>query len=267
MEDALSRVRYRTIWISDLHLGTRACQADRVLDFLRHSDCHTLYLVGDIVDGWRLQRSWYWPQSHNDVVQELLRKAHNGTDVYFIPGNHDEAARLYLGHTFGGVRITPAIIHQGANGRRFLVTHGDEFDLVVRRAPWLAHLGDRAYTFLLWLNVWVNVVRRALGLTYWSLSACLKYKSKQAVNFLGRFEDALADEARRRGVDGVICGHVHTPSVKAIGDHLYCNTGDWVESCTALVEHETGHIDLVRWAANTTKAGFADTPFQQREAA
>ena len=239
--------RYRTIWISDVHLGTRGCKADFLLDFLRHTESDRLFLVGDIVDGWRLKKTWYWHQSHNDVVQKLLRKARKGTEVIYVPGNHDEAARDYCDLHFGGVLVLREALHETADGRRLLVMHGDEFDVVVRYARWLALLGDRAYTLLLALNHWLNVVRRQLGYPYWSLSAYLKHKVKNAVEYIGNFERAIAEEARRRGVDGVVCGHIHHPEIRDIEGVLYCNDGDWVESCSALVEHFDGRLEILRW--------------------
>ncbi|MCA8906870.1 MAG: UDP-2,3-diacylglucosamine diphosphatase [Rhodospirillaceae bacterium] len=253
MSPATAKAHYRTIWISDIHLGTRACQAEYLLDFLRRTESDTLYLVGDIVDGWRLRRHWYWPQAHNDVVQKLLRKARKGTRVIYVPGNHDEAARQFCGLTFGGVSVKSEAIHEGADGRRYLVIHGDQFDVVVRRAKWLAHVGDRAYALLLNTNTTVNRIRRRLGLTYWSLSAYLKHKTKRAVEFIGRFEDALTEEARRRDVDGVICGHIHTAEIKTMRGVLYVNDGDWVESCTALVEHESGELEILDWVAESQR--------------
>jgi UDP-2,3-diacylglucosamine pyrophosphatase LpxH len=241
--------RFRSIWISDIHLGTRGCQADLLLDFLRSHDSEYLYLVGDIVDGWRLRRSWYWPQAHNDVVQKVLRRARKGTKVFYIPGNHDEGFRDYLGMQFGGVSIVEDAIHVTADGRRFLVIHGDQFDAVVKYAKWLAHLGDGAYTALLAINTWFNFLRRKLGFTYWSISAYLKNRVKNAVEFIGDYEKALADEARRRDVDGVICGHIHAAEMRPMEGVLYCNDGDWVESCTALVEHATGELEIINWAA------------------
>jgi UDP-2,3-diacylglucosamine pyrophosphatase LpxH len=238
---------YRTIWISDVHLGTRGSKAEVLLDFLRHNGADTLYLVGDIVDGWRLKRSWYWPQSHNDVVQTILRLAGKGTKVYYLPGNHDEAAREYIGVQFGGVEVVNEAIHVCADGRRFLVMHGDQFDTVVKYARWLARIGDHAYVILLGINTWVNFVRRKLGFTYWSISAYLKHKAKSAVEYIGNYETALADEARRRNVDGVICGHIHTAEMRDMKGVLYCNDGDWVESCTALVENQTGELEIIRW--------------------
>jgi UDP-2,3-diacylglucosamine pyrophosphatase LpxH len=240
----------RSIWISDVHLGTRGCQADLLLDFLRCHESEYLYLVGDIVDGWRLKRSWYWPQSHNDVVQKLLRRSRKGTKVFYIPGNHDESFRDFFGMLFGGITVLQDAVHTTADGRRFLVIHGDQFDAVVKYAKWLAHLGDKAYTGLLVVNTWFNHVRRKLGFTYWSLSAYLKHRVKNAVEYIGDYEKALADEARRREVDGVICGHIHSAEIRPMEGVLYCNDGDWVESCTALVELASGELQIVNWAAS-----------------
>ncbi len=248
MQSADDVRRYRSIWISDVHLGTRACKADFLLDFLRHTECESLYLVGDIVDGWRLRRSWYWPQAHNDVVQKLLRKARKGTRVVYIPGNHDEGARQFIGQQFGGIPVMQDAVHEAADGRRYLVIHGDQFDVVVRRAKWLAHIGDKAYVTLLGLNTGVNAIRRRLGFRYWSLSAYLKQKAKSAVEYVGRYETVLSEEARRRGVDGVICGHIHTAEIKDMNGIVYANDGDWVESCTALVEHESGELEIITWS-------------------
>jgi UDP-2,3-diacylglucosamine pyrophosphatase LpxH len=241
-------LRYRAIWLSDIHLGTRGCQADMLLDFLKHTESDVLYLVGDIVDGWRLKKSWYWPQAHNDVVQKILRRARKGAQVFMIPGNHDEAFRDYIGLQFGGVTILEDTIHTAADGKRYLVIHGDQFDAVVRYAKWLAFVGDTAYTFLLWLNTLLNKGRRKLGFPYWSLSAYLKHKTKKAVEFIGDYETALTDEARRRQVDGVICGHIHHAEMRDMDGVLYVNDGDWVESCTALVEHPDGRLEILRWA-------------------
>ncbi len=240
--------RYRAIWLSDIHLGTRGCQADMLLDFLKHTESDVLYLVGDIVDGWRLKKSWYWPQAHNDVVQKILRRARKGTSVFLIPGNHDEAFREYIGLQFGGVTILEDTIHTAADGKRYLVIHGDQFDAVVRYAKWLAFVGDTAYTFILWVNTLFNKVRRKLGFPYWSLSAYLKHKTKKAVEFIGDYETALTEEARRRQVDGVICGHIHHAEMRDMDGVLYVNDGDWVESCTALVEHPDGTLEILRWA-------------------
>lgn len=238
---------YRTVWISDVHLGAKNCQADLLLDFLRDTEAQTFYLVGDIVDGWRLRRWWYWPQSHNDVVQKLLRKARKGARVIYIPGNHDSFARRYVGYQFGGVEVLQDTIHETADGRRLLVLHGDEFDVVVRYAKWLAFLGDRAYHLALRVNVLVNWVRRTFGLSYWSLSAFLKLRVKKAVQFIGAFETAVAQAARAQGADGVVCGHIHHAEMRDVDGVLYCNDGDWMETCSALVEHHDGALEILRW--------------------
>ncbi len=240
--------QYRTIWISDVHLGTRGCKAEFLLDFLRCNDARTIYLVGDIVDGWRLRKSWYWPQTHNDIVQKLLRKVRHGTRVIYVPGNHDEWLRDYARLRFGGVEVVEEAVHVTADGRRLLVIHGDHYDLIVTQARWLALLGDGAYTLALWVNHHFNKVRRVLGYDYWSLSAFLKMRVKNAVQYIGSFADTLVDEARRRKLDGVVCGHIHHADIRDLGGVLYCNDGDWVESCTALVEHFDGRLAIVRWA-------------------
>jgi UDP-2,3-diacylglucosamine pyrophosphatase LpxH len=239
--------RYRALFISDLHLGTKACQADAFLDFLRCHDACQFYLIGDIVDFWRIRRGIYWPQSHNDVLQKLLRKVRKGTDLVFIPGNHDEAMRDYCGMNFGGIAIERNIIHVGADGRRYLIMHGDEFDVVVRYAKWLALFGDWSYMLALWANTHFNVIRRWFGMPYWSLSAYLKYKVKNAVSFIDNFEKVLAEAARQGGYDGVVCGHIHHAEVREFGGILYVNDGDWVESCTVAVERPGGRIEIVRW--------------------
>jgi UDP-2,3-diacylglucosamine pyrophosphatase LpxH len=239
---------FRAVFISDVHLGARGCQAELLLDFIKHLDCDTLYLVGDIIDGWKLKSGWRWPQAHNDVVQKILRLARKGVTVIYVPGNHDEAARDYCGVHFGGVVVARDAIHETADGRRFLVTHGDEFDGVVQHAKWLAFLGDWSYRTVLVLNTWFNLIRRRLGFGYWSLSAYLKVKVKNALQFIEDFETAVAEEARRRGVDGVICGHIHKAEMREIRGVTYINDGDWVESCTALVEHRDGRLEILEWA-------------------
>jgi len=238
---------YRTLFISDVHLGTRGCQAEMLLDFLKEHDADTIYLVGDIVDFWRIKRGAIWPQSHNDVLQKLLRKVRKGARVIFIPGNHDEGLREYCGQRFGGIEIELQAIHETANGKRYLIMHGDEFDLVVRYAKWLAFLGDRGYQLALWTNWPINFVRRKLGLGYWSLSSYLKLRVKSAVNFIGEFEEKLSNEAARRDVDGIVCGHIHHAASRELEDIHYLNCGDWVESCTAIVETEKGEFQLIRW--------------------
>ncbi len=239
--------RYRTIFISDLHLGTPGCQATALLDFLKSHPCDFLYLVGDIVDGWQLRRRWYWPQSHNDVVQKVLRSARKGCRVTYVPGNHDEFARQFAGHRFGGIDVVQEAVHVAADGKRLWVIHGDYFDGVVQCAKWLAYLGDNLYELTLKLNRHLNHLRARLGLPYWSLSAYLKHKVKKALNYVTEFEAVVAREARRRGHQGVVCGHIHRAEMREIDGILYCNDGDWVESRTALVEHNDGHLELVQW--------------------
>jgi len=241
------RTTFRALFISDTHLGTRACQAEAFLEFLRTHDATTIYLVGDIIDFWRVKRGAVWPQSHNDVLQKLLRKVRKGTRIIFIPGNHDEGLRDYCGMTFGGIEIHHDIVHVTADGRRLLVMHGDEFDVIVRYAKWLALLGDRSYEFALWCNHPLNWVRRRLGFGFWSLSAYLKLRVKTAVNFIGEFEHAIAEEAKRRDADGVICGHIHHAADRMIEGIRYINCGDWVESRTAIAEDYDGRLQLIRW--------------------
>jgi UDP-2,3-diacylglucosamine pyrophosphatase LpxH len=242
--------RYRTLFISDLHLGTRASQADALVDFLRHHEAETIYLVGDIIDLWRVRRGPVWLQSHNDVLQKLLRQVRKGARIVFIPGNHDEGLRDYCGTTFGGIEIVRDCIHETADGKRLLVMHGDEFDVVIRYAKWLAFLGDHSYELALWANRPLNWVRRHLGYGYWSLSAYLKYRVKRAVNFIGEFEAVVAAEARRRKVDGIVCGHIHHAADRIIDGVRYLNCGDWVESCTAITEAHDGTIEVRHWRAH-----------------
>ena len=246
--DPAPTLHLRTIWISDIHLGTPGCQAGALLDFLRHAECDTLYLVGDIVDGWQLRRNWHWPQAHNDVLQKLLRKARKGTRVIYVPGNHDEFARAYLGHNFGGIDVAEEWIHTTADGRRLWVTHGDFFDGVVQCAKWLALVGDWAYTLTLELNSRFNRLRAHLGLPYWSLSNYLKQRVKRAVSYISDFETALARETRLRGLDGVVCGHIHHAEMREVDGVLYANDGDWVESLTALCEHPDGRLEIIDWS-------------------
>jgi UDP-2,3-diacylglucosamine pyrophosphatase LpxH len=257
MDDSAA-TRYRTLFLSDLHLGTRGLQAELLLDFLRVNDADTIYLVGDIVDGWRLKGGWYWPQSHNDVVQKLLRKARKGARVIYVPGNHDEFARDYTGLVFGGVELVHEAIHTTADGKKLLVVHGDQFDIVVRHHKWLAYLGDWAYELAIKFNTHYNRLRSRLGMGYWSFSAWAKLKVKDAVNFIGDFEETLAAEAAKRGVDGVVCGHIHHAVIKPMGKVLYVNTGDFVESCTAIAEHEDGRLEILHWRTTAAeRAGAA----------
>ena len=239
----------RTLFLSDIHLGMRSSQADQLLEFLRVHDAETIYLVGDIIDGWALKGGWYWPQTHNDVVQKLLRKARKGARIIYLPGNHDEFLRDYYGTHFGGIEVQETAIHETADGKRYLVLHGDAFDFVIRHARWLAHLGDAAYDFALFLNRIATAIRRRFGLPYWSLSAWAKLKVKNAVNVISTFEEALAKEARRVGADGVICGHIHHAVSSRIDGIHYLNTGDWVESLTAITEDQSGRLEIIRWGS------------------
>ena len=242
-----AKARYRAVFISDLHLGTAGCQAVALLDFLRHHPSQTLYLVGDIIDGWQLRRKWFWPQAHNDVVQKLLRRARKGCRVVFVPGNHDEFARQFDGHHFGGIEVHKEAVHTTLDGRHLWVVHGDHFDGVIQYAKWLAYVGDHLYEFILKVNRHFNSLRARMGLPYWSLSQYLKHKVKTAVNYVSDFEGAVAAEARSRGYQGVVCGHIHRPEMRHIDGTLYCNDGDWVESLSALVEHLDGRLELVHW--------------------
>ncbi|UVC10892.1 UDP-2,3-diacylglucosamine diphosphatase [Rhizobium sp. TH2] len=245
--DNRDALKVRTLFISDIHLGSKASKADFLLDFLRVHEAETIFLVGDIVDGWRLKRSWYWPQNCNDVVQKLLRKGRKGARIVYVPGNHDDFMREFPGIHFGGIEVARNMIHVAADGKRYLVLHGDEFDVVVRNARFIAHLGDWAYDTAIALNIWIARARRLLGLPYWSFSAWAKLQVKRAVNFIGEFQRVVADEARRNDVDGVICGHIHHAVIEDIDGITYINTGDWVESCTAVVEHFDGRMELIRW--------------------
>ncbi|MBX3570296.1 MAG: UDP-2,3-diacylglucosamine diphosphatase [Rhizobiaceae bacterium] len=240
--------RFRTLFISDVHLGSKAAKADFLVDFLRHHEADRIYLVGDIVDGWRLRRTWHWPQSHNDVVQKILRQARKGTEIVYVVGNHDEFLRMFPGTHFGGILVCDRAVHETADGRRFLVIHGDQFDAIVHGARWLAYLGDRAYDLAIVANRVVARARRLLGLPYWSLSSWAKVKVKHAVNFIGAFQEVLVQEARRSEVEGVICGHIHHATIDRYAEITYVNTGDWVESCTAVAEHGDGTLEILRWA-------------------
>lgn len=239
---------FRSIWISDIHLGTRGCQAEMLLDFLKYTESDYLYLVGDIIDGWQLRKRWYWPQQHNDVVQKILGRARHGTQVFFLPGNHDEVARDFCGLQFGGILVTNEIVHETIDGKRLLVLHGDQFDAVIGYAKWLAYIGDAAYEFILRLNGYLNLVRRKMGFSYWSLSAFLKHRVKNVVAFIGAYERFIAEHARHHKADGVVCGHIHHAEIRKIGNILYCNDGDWVESCTALVEDKQGQLSIINWS-------------------
>ena len=252
--------RYRAIFVSDLHLGTRRAQAEAFLDFLRQTESDYLYIVGDLIDSWSLQKTWYWSQDHNDVMQKLLRKARKGTRVIYIPGNHDENFRDFVGLRLGSIAVLEEAIHLTATGKRYLVLHGDKFDGVVCFAPWLAKLGDAAYEFSMDINVVLNRVRRFFRMPYWSLSAFLKHKVKKAVEFVSRFEEAVVRDAKHRQCDGVICGHIHTADDRHIDGIHYLNDGDWVESCTALVEHMDGRFEIITWPTVRGTAMLSEEP-------
>jgi UDP-2,3-diacylglucosamine pyrophosphatase LpxH len=259
-----ARNTYRTIFVSDIHLGMRNSQALALLDFLRETDAQSYYLVGDIVDFWKVQRGPYWPQSHNDVLQKFLRKARKGAKIIFIPGNHDDGLRDYCGMNFGGIEIRRDAIHETAAGKRYLVLHGDEFDVVVRYARWLAFLGDRSYDVALALNIPLNFARRFLGLDHWSLAQFLKLKVKTAVRFIGEYEEALSHEAKRRGADGLICGHIHHANDRMLGAIHYLNCGDWVESCTAIGERSDGSLEIIDWKTEMAARSTPVTALQRQ---
>jgi UDP-2,3-diacylglucosamine pyrophosphatase LpxH len=244
---------FRTLFLSDIHLGSKPAKAEFLIDFLRHHDAGTIYLVGDIVDGWRLRRSWHWPQAHNDVVQKLLRKARKGANIIYIAGNHDEFLRSFQGEHFGGIVVADRVVHETADGRRFLVLHGDQFDAIVHNARWLAYLGDKAYDASILVNRAVAFGRRLLGMPYWSFSSWAKGKVKRAVNFIGAFREVVTQEALRSDVEGVICGHIHHAAIETMGDITYINTGDWVESCTAIGENHDGSFEILTWAHVASK--------------
>ena len=248
----MKSLQFRSIWISDVHLGTRFCKAEYLLDFLKHTEARHLYLVGCITVFWILKNGWHWPAKHNEVIQTIMHKAAQGTQVTYVPGNHDEIFRDHIGRVFGGVNVATDAIHETADGRRLLILHGDEFDGVVKHSKWLADFGRRVDELLLSANRHVNLVRRKLGFRYWSLAAYLKHKVKNAVNFISSFEKAVVHEARKRQVDGVVCGHIHKATLENHDGILYCNDGDWVESCTALVEHHDGSLAIVHWADEST---------------
>src|SRR5260370_29279524 len=245
----------RALFISDVLLGSRACKAEQLLDFLRHHDADTIYLVGDIVDGWQLRSGWHWPQTHNDVIQKLLRKARKGSRLIYVPGNHDEFLRDYFGTHFGGVVVTEQATHVAADGRRYVVTHGDQFDGRIKRARRFAALGDQVQMLLQAANTVVNVVRQGLSLPRWSLSQWAKYKVKDVLNYVQSFEEALAAEATRRQAEAVICGHVHQASIRDSPAARYINCGDWVESCSAAVEHFDRRLEIVSSKVDALRAG------------
>ncbi|QFT31895.1 UDP-2,3-diacylglucosamine hydrolase [Labrenzia sp. THAF82] len=237
----------RSLFLSDIHLGTRGCQAELLLDFLKHHEAQRIYLVGDIIDGWRLRKKRFWPASHQDVMNQILERGRRGVELIYIPGNHDEFLRRHNRTRFGCVRFADSIEHLTAGGRRYLIIHGDQFDVVMQNAKWLAFLGDRFYVTALALNTWLNIFRRRLGLNYWSLGAFAKQHVKQFVNLIGKFEDTISAEIDKRDLDGIICGHIHHASDREVNGIHYLNTGDWVESCTAIGENLDGSLEVIRW--------------------
>jgi UDP-2,3-diacylglucosamine pyrophosphatase LpxH len=258
------KARYRAIFISDVHLGTRGCKADFLLSFLKRTDAETLYLVGDIIDLWKLRGGLYWPDAHNSIIRRLMKIANSGRRVVFIPGNHDEHFRHFLNTHFGGIEIRGHAVHELADSRRFIVFHGDQFDAIIVKHRWLAILGAYAYDFLLGLNTFVNSIRKRAGLDYWSLSGYLKMQAKEAVKVIGNFEHAVARAAEIKGFDGVVCGHIHKAEIRNIGSVVYCNAGDWVESCTALVEHFDGKLEIIDWV-HRKALGEPDAAFEDDE--
>jgi UDP-2,3-diacylglucosamine pyrophosphatase LpxH len=266
------KTHYRAIWISDVHLGTPGCKAEHLVDFLSQHTCDKLYLVGDIIDGWKLRTSWHWPQEHTNVVRKILTKAKRGTKVFYVTGNHDEFLRKFVGYRLdiGNVKLVNEVIHETADGRKLLVMHGDLFDVITRYHRWVALAGDALYEGTMRLNYWLNRGRALFGMRYWSLSAFAKQHVKTAVNIVSTFEDSLVHECRRRQLDGVVCGHIHHAEARAIDDVTYYNCGDWVESCTALAENESGQIEVIRWVQldhlNQHNPSRKVTPLQRRAA-
>lgn len=243
----LSTLAFRSLFLSDIHLGLRASRVEALLDLLRYAEFEQLYLVGDIIDFWKVRSGWHWPAINNELIRLIMGRARRGARVIYVPGNHDELFRDYLGSHFAGVDIVPRAVHKTADGRRFLVTHGDEFDCVVMNSRWLARLGSDAYNVLLWANGWFNTVRRKLGFGYWSLAGYLKHRVKEAVKYIGSYEEAVVHAAREADMDGVICGHIHRATITDFDGVLYANCGDWVESCTALAEDADGNLRLIHW--------------------
>ena len=241
---------YRSIFISDVHLGSKGCQADALSDFLKQNTCEKLFLVGDIIDGWRMRKKWFWPQSHTNVIRRILTMAKRDTEVTFIIGNHDEFLRAFLKFdlSFGQIKIKNRHLHVGVDSKVYLVVHGDMFDGLMRPgSKWIMFIGDNLYNFLLALNTKLNMFRRKMGLSYWSLSKALKKRTKKALNFIHNFEEQVANYCKRKGFDGVICGHIHVAEMREINGIAYTNDGDWVESCTALVEHHDGKWEIIEW--------------------
>jgi UDP-2,3-diacylglucosamine pyrophosphatase LpxH len=262
-----SLLKTRSVFISDIHLGFKGCSAELLLDFLHHVEMDYLFLVGDIIDVWSMQKTMFWPQSHNNVLRTILGKSKRGTKVIFVPGNHDAVFREFDGAVFGNLEIHREYVHRGADGKRILILHGDEFDSVVKCSPWLAKLGSNIYDILLAVNPYINWVRRMCDLPHWSLSAYLKSKAKKAVQYIGSFEEAVAHAARKRAVDTVVCGHIHRAEIRQIDEILYCNDGDWVESCSSLIEDMNGQLRLIDWPKLREEVGIEPLPVPIGQAA
>ena len=250
-------LRPRSVFISDVHLGFRGCRAEALCDFLRAVQPEFLFLVGDIIDLWSLKKSFYWPTAHANALRAVLCKAREGTRVIFIPGNHDELFRTLDGSVFGDLEVHREFLHTTADGRRLLILHGDEFDSVVKCHPALVRLGTGLYDFLLWVNPWVNRVRSWFGFGHFSLATALKSATQRAVQYIANFEEAAAQAARRHGADGVVCGHIHHASVRDIDGITYCNDGDWVEHCSAILEDSDGSLSLLHWPEQPSMSSWA----------
>ncbi len=254
-------MKVRSIFLSDIHLGTRGCQADSLLTFLREYEAEHLFLLGDIIDFWAMNRSIHWTPAQNTVVQKVLRRARHGEKVVLVPGNHDEALREFVGTSFGDIEVAAEYVHETADGKRLLLIHGDEFDQVTRHHRWVAMLGDIAYNTLVRINAWISWVRRTLHISgYWSLAGFAKRRVKSAVTYIFDFEDAVIHTVRERGLDGIVCGHIHSATIRTADDISYINCGDWVDSCTAIVEHPDGHLELIEWRSQSMQGALPTTP-------
>ncbi|HEX8011327.1 MAG TPA: UDP-2,3-diacylglucosamine diphosphatase [Casimicrobiaceae bacterium] len=267
MPPSIHPIRVRTLFLSDIHLGMKGCQAHLLLDFLRCHEAETIFLVGDIIEGWRLKSRRPWPLPHLNVAIELVAKARDGTRIVYVPGNHDDVLRDFIGLRVGGIEFVRDAVHEGADGRRYLVTHGDQFDIVMQYARWLAVLGHHAYHALIALNTYVNMARRGLGLNYWSLSAWMKRQVKEVMKFISQFEEKLSAEARRHQAQGVVCGHIHHPADHDLFGVRYINAGDWVESCTGVIEHHDGRFEIVHWVnpAQSSSRYYRDASSRLRD--
>ena len=253
---------YKSVFISDVHLGTRGSKAELLLSFLKTVECENLFLVGDIFDGWRLKKNWYWPIEHSTVVQKILRLSRKGARIIYIPGNHDEFMRQFIDHQFGNIELYNEYEYYATNGKKYIVIHGDKFDLVTVNFKWIAHIGDWAYTALINVNTVMHWIRTFFKMPYWSISKWAKKQVKEAVNFIGNYEQSLLHYAKSNAADGIICGHIHHANVTKIENVEYMNCGDWVESCTALVETIEGEFKLIHWGDEHVDTGPAGSQHQ-----